>query len=148
MYRGSWEARQSRGLLEKRNHLVCPGECGSQRVGSKLGRQGGQSGRVTLQSLDIPLQSKEGAWSASGSHSSPPQGWAGGPVWRWGVLRKVPHLRKKHRRRREVDGFGTCLASTKRTCGETASGRDGSGARRTLRFLSWEHGTQGKRGTP
>lgn len=65
-----------------------------------------------------------------------------------GVLRKVPHLRKKHQRRREVGGFGTCLASTKRTCGETAGGRDGSGARRTLRFLSWEHGTQGERGTP
>lgn len=114
----------------------------------RLGRQGGQSRRVTLQSLDIPPQSKEGTWSASGGHSSSPQGWAGGPVWRWGVLRKVPHLRKKHQRRREVGGFGTCLASTKRTCGETAGGRDGSGARRTLRFLSWEHGTQGERGTP
>ena len=28
-------------------------------------------------------------------------------------LWKVPLLRKKHQRRREVDGFGTCLASTK-----------------------------------
>lgn len=53
-------------------------------MGNKLGRQGGQSGRITLRSLDIPPQSKEGAWSASGSHSSSPQGWAGGPVWRWG----------------------------------------------------------------
>lgn len=35
MYRGRWEARQSRGLLEKRNHLVCLGECGSQRVGDR-----------------------------------------------------------------------------------------------------------------
>lgn len=122
----------------ERNH--CQGECGSQRVGARGWGGGEASPGGSHCSLDIPPQSKEGAWSASGSHSSSPQGWAGGPVWRWAgrgsFLWKVPLLRKKHQKRREVDGFGTCLASTKWTCGETAGGRDGSGARRTLRFLA------------
>lgn len=94
--------------------------CGSQRVGDR-----GWSRKVTLKSLDIFPQSKEAAWSAAGGHSSSPQWWAGGAILKGVGLWKVPHVGEKHRRRREVDGFGTCLASTRWTCGETAGGRGG-----------------------
>lgn len=110
-------------------------EGGSQR----LGRRGGQSRRVTLQFGHSPPKQERGMVSFW-KPLELPTGGAGAPVWRWAgrgsFLWKVPLLRKKHQKRREVDGFGTCLASTKWTCGETAGGRDGSGARRTLRFLA------------
>lgn len=68
----------------ERNH--CQGEYGSQRVGARGWGGGEASPGGSHCSLDISPQSKEGTWSASGSHSSSPQGWVGGPVWRWGVL--------------------------------------------------------------
>lgn len=117
------------------------------------GKQTGEAGRPvredhTAEFGHPPPKARKGHGQLLEATLAPHRAGLEGQSGDGGVLRKVPHLRKKHRRRREVDGFGTCLASTKRTCGETASGRDGSGARRTLRFLSWEHGTQGERGTP
>ena len=94
------------------------------------GKQTGEAGRPvredhTTEFGHPPPKARKGHGQLLEATLAPHRAGLEGQSGDGGVLRKVPHLRKKHRRRREVDGFGTCWHPPRGLVGRLQAGEMG-----------------------